>query len=365
MQEAARSTEEPTSYLASFPFWVYVARSADSPVIHELEYRGSHLRVYPPFRSGPANLLPMPYINGCEVPFQGSARPEISPDFSPMALAVIPTLGVDESHGASLLTVWGEEWDDPPDPFPMNSLRIDVLTAPRDSAGEVARSLLDSLLSQIRVTTRQWWICHSVHPLVGYVRNEFAITVDGRPCEQPAGLGQGRTVTGNERPLTESSWLTVLTEVAHEVQVPLHQELYLDGRYFTAAHDYRRAVVDFAIACEHAKEQTFERLYIEASSGRAEYRRSRILTGHNLPRHLSGSLRRFGQSYEDEHPEQFRALEDLWHARGNVAHGRAPSFRRGGAVYHVDEGECKRFAAAVDHCIRWLGELTVATGNNA
>ena len=336
------------SFVYTFPFWLYVSVSANLET-KELSMSQTPLRIYSPFRSGPANFIPMPYVNPRSIPFLPNARPNFAPDFQPISLAAIPTFNI------GLVLTGGDTWGDtPPDPFPMDSLRIDVgETRDGDVIGERA---LKMLLRILRVRTQQWWIGHSVHGLAGYLRNVFPILERGEPTQLPVGRARGRTVNGDELPIEAALWEVSLRDLEQGVTPPFHRELLLDGRYFGSVGEYRRAVVDLAMACEQAKDIAFERLWTASAPG-VPFHRGRLMSGYDLLEHLDRDLRRFGRSFRVEHPDKFDALSELWDARGNCVHQGEAVFRRNGELVAVDENVFKGFGSVATHCVQWLESL--------
>lgn len=352
--EGTPKAADGTSFLCTFPFWLFVTRQ-DPPGILEAVVGETPVRFYPPFRSGAPNFLPMPYPRLTEVPFVDGTRPEIDSTYSPPQVAAIPQLERPKGD-AGIILVWGE-FEEEPEPFPMDSMRIDVL-APEEAAQQCVENVIPALLSQLRIRTRQWWIGHSIHGLAGLLRQTFGVLENGKPTEAPAARASARTVTGNELGVNSRLWREAVDGVSKGAELPVYHELLLDGSYFAAVRDYRRAVIDLAISCEQAKEETFRRLW-ESRAGAATYRRGRILSGYDLPEHIDVHLRdKFGRSLKDEHPGVFVTIAELWDARGNVAHGSGIIFRRNGTEVKVGEEQCKQFSSAAERCIDWLDSLT-------
>jgi hypothetical protein len=132
--------------------------------------------------------------------------------------------------------------------------------------------------------------------------------------------------------------------------------ILLDAYYFAATGEYRRSVIDAATACEQAKDNLFERKWRERSS--ESFKRGRVLTGYDLPDHLSTDVKRMTQrSYDVEYPKQFSVIKSLWSARGNIAHGGTLTYRTGETNTEVTRPEATCFGAAARHCVAWLESL--------
>src|SRR5689334_400477 len=105
------------SYLYSFPFWIVIQQN-DPPEAIEFEAEDVRCRVYPPFRSGAPNFLPMPSIKATEVPFLPGTRPVITDATRLITPAAIPVFrGRGEKPGMKLL--WGDEWGESAGTHPM------------------------------------------------------------------------------------------------------------------------------------------------------------------------------------------------------------------------------------------------------
>jgi hypothetical protein len=62
-------------------------------------------------------------------------------------------------------------------------------------------------------------------------------------------------------------------------------------------------------------------------------------------------------SFEIEHPNDFAVIEDLWDARGNIAHGRPNQYRRDGVLNDVNEDKITEFIKSTSRCIKWLESI--------
>jgi hypothetical protein len=346
------------AFLYTLPAWIYVD-TEEPPSVFDGSHSGMGVRFYPPFRSGPANYIPMPEVNFQVVPWLEGARPNIASDFRMPTMAMLPLLPGSQRERPTMSAVWGPTWEESPDPFPMDSLRIDIYyEGDQSKAGtELASNLLTHVLHNVRLETHQWWIGHSVHGLLGYLRHSFLVGERGEARELPAGSASGRVPRGDEVGLNDHVWTTALEAVLRGDWGAMHRATYLDARYFVSISDYRRAVIELAVACEQAKDLTFERLWNESQS-RAKYRPGRIMRSYDLPSNIGRDLQRaFGRSYESEHSDEYHVIQRVWECRGSVAHGGSPSYRRNGVQVAIDREESIRMVEGVDHCLGWLEGL--------
>ncbi len=343
-----------TAYLCTFPFWLFVdgrspLRTTDIPVDNTL------LRFYPPFRSGVANHIPMPWVSVHEIPFLAGRKPSGFDQMQLFQVAALPRWPGTTEEGASLRINWGPEWQTTPDPFPMDSVRFDHINRGQQSA-ENPRLHLRRLLDSLRCQSRQWWIGQSTHPMLGFVRNTFPIDQFGAPKNEPAGDISGRTMKGDEKGIDEAIWDDAIDDVRNQRDRPLYESLYLDGRYFAAQSAYRRAIIDYATACENAIEVHCERIWRQRWPT-AAYKRSYLFPSYDLIRNLRNVEERLRISFQDAHDGHSQWLERLWLARGRVAHGKKTAYPSGGALHMVTDEDMKEFESVADVFIEWLKQI--------
>lgn len=301
------------SLLHTFPFWIYVD-TRNPPSVGEIELDDCKFRFYPPFRSAEAGWMPNPKVNPRAIPFVPGVTPEISEAFRILSLSAVLNI-----EGKGLRLNWGEGWGDPPlVEMPMDSLRLDYYGPSK--AGERAHVVTRMLLAHLRWKSRQCWILQAMDGLFGTVRNAMGVDERGSPTQQPYGSLTVNFYPWKEKSVDNSIWTDALDAVRRREQPGLEAQLFLDGRYFRLAQDYRRMVLDLATACEFAKDRAVERIW--RARTKAPFRRGRVLTGYDLSQHVSTSLDAFCQrNFASEYPNDFVLIEKLWAARGTIAHG--------------------------------------------
>lgn len=345
--------------LQTFPFWLFVDRREALDIV-EAEYRGQHFRVYPPFRSAPIHWLPMSAVRAEAIPTRRHvAALTTQRGFLRTAsgFPVPPENPEDPEATWGAYTAFGDPpTDPPPDRFyPMDSLRIDAWWFGEETSSELqAFTLL--LLEHLRAQTNQWWVGRSVAPFLKYERNTIEVSVNGRAVEKAFRLSTAiRTGRGDEIGISAGTWRTSIEAIAEGGTVPLHKLQLLDARYWAAAGDVKRSILDSCIACEDAVRLTFERLWPPEAG---PFKAGRVMRGSGLPDYVSSDLHRVARrSLSDELPEDFNAIEDLWNVRGNAAHGSDAIYHRDGAVVVVDERRADELERAAEHCVAWLESL--------
>lgn len=338
------------SRLYSFPFWLIVDASWP-PEVAETIFGGTKYRIYPPFRSAPANFVWMPEVAPHAIPFLPGTKPQMPQNLRLLTTASVPNLGTKPE----ILVCWAPEWNENnrPGNFPMDSLRLDWY----GEQGSEAEPFLLSFLEQLRWLSGQWWIGRSVDGILGYVRNEFGILANGQPIERPLGTVRAHSPTGDEKPITNGLWLRSIENIQN-AQLPLSYEiLLLDARYTLAIGDLRMTIINAATACEQAIDYHFERIWNAVKKGE-KYRKGKICKGYDISKHVSSDISALiERAFSSDHPRDYEFITHLWDARGNVAHGKAAEFRRNGNVHSVNQGSAQTMLRAAHQLVSWLTTL--------
>jgi len=138
-----------------------------------------------------------------------------------------------------------------------------------------------------------------------------------------------------DRPLAVEEWADVQRVLTLGIEPPLFYDLYFDGSEHLAAGDYRRAVVDFANACE-----VLLKTLLDASVPQGLMNPAKE---YLLRAQANVLLNRFGPELLDmarstEVGEHRRHLEQLFAARNDALHSHRPD-----ALTH---SSCVQFRAA-------------------
>lgn len=194
-------TASSKAYLFTLPFPVYV--NTDSVFdIQERRINRCSFRVYPFFRSGPANFVPAPAVNPLGIPLPDGRRGINAPQDAFPLLAGLPAMAMEKS--ASVVLFCGATFENRSlRYFPMDSLRIDILGGA--GSPDDASKLVHGLLSWLKVETKQWWIGRE-RPMGGrhYLRSVIPITRSGHFQNRPEGMG-GFTTMRRCMPPTDKS----------------------------------------------------------------------------------------------------------------------------------------------------------------
>jgi len=339
-----RIRQDGTSYLYTFPFWI---RSSPNETLNvrTIQINDCLIRIYPPFWTGEAVHSDIPKVAKNRIPFLRRAD-----ESAVEKLTILDTYGFPDE--TAIHVSFDQEKTDIPDEI-RNALRLDFHG---HDCEFIELTLIHHFLDIIRWNTFQWWIGHPTSPIQGYRRTSFEIDKNGSPVGESSGHASARTLTGFEANLTSAHWNESINLLSRGFDPPYYDQVWLDALYRNAIQDTRRAILDAAISCEIARDATLERLWPEDGG---KLKKGRILTGNNLPTHLSTDLQKYtnGRSLETEDPELFEQIENLWSARGNIAHGGPLNYFRDGEEISVDNDLASSLIEAARNCIDWLDSL--------
>jgi hypothetical protein len=163
------------AYMFTFPFMVYADTQATlDPIIVSNE--DALMRVFPPFRSAPPTFDGLPNFDFAEMPIpEGAARR--SPPSGLRPINAIPRLPDRNGEHPAVSLYFTDRWTNKPRHLPMDSLRVDLLSA--RSRVSVSH-WVGQLLQVIRSLTGQWWIGFGASSLSGgYLKYSAPIDSDG------------------------------------------------------------------------------------------------------------------------------------------------------------------------------------------
>lgn len=328
----------------TLPFPVYVDTHSAFD-IQERRIERRNFRIYPFFRSGPANFVPAPAIDPAKIPLlDGNKGIDISKEAFPL-LAGLPAM-VQEKSTSVILSCGSEFESKSLQYFPMDSLRIDVLGG--SGSPDEASALVHNLLDWIKVETKQWWIGREL-PMGGrnYLRSIIPITRSGHFLNRPEGMGGFTTMRGDELPMCSMIWSRVLKRLEQNAEPEDYQFLLLDAKYHNAVNEPRRAVIDAAVACEQATERTFVSI-VEGQWGK-KFKHGKFFTKYDLVKHINQDMKNLiGCEFSGADPDANAGIDLLWKCRGDLAHGKHRDIKK---------EELRRMINSAEKCIAWLEHL--------
>lgn len=342
------------AYLFRYPFWMYV--SPDFPQDKTIEFRMGDIfiRIYPPFRTGEANSLPIPSIKIRNIPYAKWFQPDGKP-FERESVVLVPAMQASKADGSHDLHLIDkpDAYDLLPPVKPMDSLRFDICGNIENGKDH---EINNRLIGLIRYRSKQWWIGQTLKGIVGFNTGiGFNIDKEGKPVGPPVHrLDVSGEFVGDEKPIDFNIWSEVVDDLISDNLPPIAEILMLDAKHHFSSRDFHRFVIDAATACEYVKDDAFRKLWSVRHS--IEFDRDKVLGKWNLANHLDVKLKNnFGISYKEEHPLHWEKINNLWDARGNVSHGGLCAY--GLPPVMVDRDKAKDILSSALHCIEWLKSL--------
>jgi hypothetical protein len=159
--------------------------------------------------------------------------------------------------------------------------------------------------------------------------------------------------------VTDEMWKSAF-EHAVWYEVPVHSNLFYDAMNAAASFDYRRAIMNLAMALESCRDVNFSRLhpatYVEGRGPRlrAPFNQNDLLK--DLSENASNT---FSRDFSTEHPNRWPHLKNLYAARGHVAHGKGPVFPTDSGLKTVDKDSYLVMQSAAAAALKWMEGLPI------
>jgi hypothetical protein len=316
------------AYVFLLPFDIYVASGISSSQIVMGETK---VRLYPPYRNSESSDITLEQADLGALPYPpGTARPNYD-KVRTKELRLGRKLG-DQTNRA-------------------DAIRLDI--TPNREADFVV-PLFDRLVGLIRWWTSQWWIKRDRRYDETALRNWYPINELGERTGGVHSFLSSAGFIGIERPLDADMWPSIRSQLLRGRTIPLSRDLLFDGIYFNAVGDLRRAVLETAIGCEIALDETLNEMVQQGMEAGVA---SRILGGNDFLKHLrrTGDVR--GRSFENEHKVAYEAIRVMWIARGHVAHGEPPRVPSGSTSRELNSKDMAAIFRGVVEFYQWLAAI--------
>lgn len=136
-------------------------------------------------------------------------------------------------------------------------------------------------------------------------------------------------------------------------------EFRSDGQTSIKDRNYRRAVLELAIACEVAIKLAFFEAATAAGAA-FEYLEDKSKVNVRAIDLVDGPAQEaFSDSFKKSHPDEYRSLDYLFRCRNKIAHRAVAQYRdETGVVCVVDRLTLETWWAAVDALFRWIESKT-------
>jgi hypothetical protein len=139
----------------------------------------------------------------------------------------------------------------------------------------------------------------------------------------------------------------------------LYEEILSDARDAIVQENYRRAILEMAIACEIYVKQIFFRT-TELSSSVFDYLESKRKIEVSTIDLINGVSREaFGESFKDNYSEDYRNIDHLFRARNKIAHlGEAFYKDDSGKKLYVYDDSLMQWWKSIKQVVDWLRTKT-------
>jgi len=183
--------------------------------------------------------------------------------------------------------------------------------------------------------------------------DEIKTGVSSISIKNPPGLGlRDFGVT----PLTRELEPEAAKAIANELKPELYEELLADAHSAIFHFNYRRAVLEMAMACELVIKQTY--FSTSTAAGRAyEFMEDRQKVSINITDYIDAVAEyALGEGFQKVSSKgDFINIQHLFRGRNKIAHRGELSFRDdGGKVHPIDYAVLKRWWISVERLLAWL-----------
>lgn len=327
------------AYLCCFPFDIYV--SLEQPPPYAIEVAGQIVTVYFPFRSHASPSEGSPQLDPERIPYREGTFAPASRDAIPISLAAVQNMS-SNSGVADCIRL---------DLADLATTDLKAVGAEKD-----VRDILFSFARLVRWVTGQWWVGMDKLFENSLVRNVFTINEKGERVGVFVGIRSVFRHFGFEKPLDAATFKWVCEAIAGGQHPPPYRDIVYDAIYWYARRDYRRVVLDAAVACEMIRDALVEG--VSRTMGVSARKVGKSLIGDDVREHLdNGFPEGYNLSFSAANSEAYQAVSQLWIARGNIAHGRPPIIRDGATSRTPTEDDYRRWLLACFDLVRWYEGL--------
>jgi len=343
--------EDCETCIYTFPYWFWTCKELKSKAI-PLKWKKNFLRVYSPFVMGKLEDMTLYSQDSGEVPVLDGTKktnqyinikqPIPFPHLNGNSVTVV--VKGKKNYSESLI-----------DPYPANSIRIDYINTEPSFDDEI---FIGYFVEWLRCKTGLFWMGKIMPNMYRVNRLKFKSNFKGEQQSNGEVTANFFTLSGDEKSVCDEIWKESLVEAIQGNVPPLYMSIYHDSRFMHFTRDYRRAVLNSAIACEEAL-KFFAREYHVTKHPDKIFKSNKHFKGTNLTNHLDlYSKDFFGVSLKEENTALYEIIEQLWIARHSTAHSANAVIREQGKERVVTDKDSIRFIIAVKELIKWLKEVS-------
>lgn len=319
-----------------FPFRIYAREELEGHCGSTAD--GSRFRVHPPF-----------LVRKVGSPLTDDVPHDLWPDFRWHPAVPAAMRGDPDPPPEFYYSLPGDQkviWYD--------GLRFDFWGS--DSVNKLSPFVL-SAMRWLRWDSLQPWISDVDRYHGSTMKRSFPIDDNGAAVHEVSALDKLR---GPPRfcCVTTAMWKSAFDRAA-EGELSVFYNLFFDGVNAAAADDYQRAVMNLAMAIEGARDYFFSKIHpVRVRSGR-EARLKPPFNDTDLLRHLTSDARKlFGRDMSTERPDDWLNIQNLYQARGEVAHGKSAVYRTTTGPQAVTKENFFQLQASTWEAVRWIEDVT-------
>lgn len=322
----------------TFPSAVFVDPAWDRSTNYSIALADCSVLVSPFRRSRPIGWISRPTIARENV----AAFDPNPAKFEIFVSSLAMLAGVD-GHGRVLMFLDDEANFDRLGQFSADTLCVRVVGDPPDGDREqFSERLLEDLMRHIRIETGQWWAGRREVPATPAIQTTFEMAredfYNGRIHSRSPGIFIHDPVV---KAVNHEIFLKGLSAFKNAKAPDPDKAALSDVIFYYAQGDFLLCLL---LAC-NAVERLRDDIYA-AIGARAK--------DTDLLKHLSSRLETIaGRNLKTERPDLFTFAEDLWTARGNMAHGLPFMWKSDRSLTRPPEN----FTLMFQHLLEWLGSI--------
>lgn len=165
------------------------------------------------------------------------------------------------------------------------------------------------------------------------------------------------TTSFGVKKFTSSEDTDLLLALKDPIKLELYEELLSDAQTAIFQNNFRRGILELAIACEVFIKQTF---FSESSAARAvyEYLEDKRRISTSVIELLHGASKEaFGESFKEIYCDEYDDINNLFRCRNKIAHRGLAIFKdKNGKLQTVDEKILENWWNSVEILFDWLSK---------
>lgn len=301
---------------------------------------GRSIIIYPPFASFPSSTESTKLINTNYIPYISGRLP--------------PNHDKAGFNDFSLTSMSGIACD---------CIRLDIFNNVAEDddpiVAEVVSDIVNRLLKILRWYTGQWWITKDRGPLMSNEKYQFDINEYSERISPFHAVARTCGLLGTEKNLNGRRLNGSCYSLSINRQPPMYIELLFDSIFFYYDDNIRHSIIEAAIACETLINSSLEAAIKNNLISRS--RKNKLVPNNNkLIQNFDRACESMGYNFNSEdNKDNFRKIENLWVARGNIAHGTNPIIQIDGPknIRDVNKKDVLEMITALSEMISWAEEI--------